>query len=129
MTAPDPHWRDAPITPGNWQFAPEPAGSAATFAGGQFSMRCDAARHVVTLLRAIPHATGPAQISIITGQGVRTLTAAPGSGSITATVDARDPLLDAMAFSRGRFVVAVPGGPTIYVPSWTEVSRVVEDCR
>jgi hypothetical protein len=48
---------------------------------------------------------------------------------VELTLPARDPLLDAIAFSRGRFAVAVPGEPTLYVPSWTEISRVIEDCR
>jgi hypothetical protein len=34
-----------------------------------------------------------------------------------------------MAFSRGRFAIETAGLPTLYVPSWPEVSRVVEDCR
>ena len=46
-----------------------------------------------------------------------------------ASVPARDPLLDAMAFSRGRFAVEVSGGPTLVVPAYPEVTRVIEDCR
>ena len=46
-----------------------------------------------------------------------------------AGLPARDPLLDAMAFSKGRFAVEVAGLPTLYLPSWIEVSRVIEDCR
>ena len=42
---------------------------------------------------------------------------------------ARDPLLDAMAFSKGRFALEVAGLPTLYVPSYPEVTRVIEDCR
>ncbi|MDG2003332.1 MAG: hypothetical protein P8J20_08375 [Novosphingobium sp.] len=48
---------------------------------------------------------------------------------IAVTLPASDPLLDAMAFSRGRFAVETAGLPTLYVPSWPEVSRVIEDCR
>ena len=40
-----------------------------------------------------------------------------------------DPLLDAMAITKGRFAVAAPGEPTLYLPAWAEVSRVIEDCR
>jgi len=49
--------------------------------------------------------------------------------ALAVSLAARDPLLDAMAFSRGRFAVETAGLPTLYVPSWTEVSRVIEDCR
>jgi len=38
-------------------------------------------------------------------------------------------LLDAMAFSRGRFATAASGAPMLTVPSAPEVTRVVEDCR
>ncbi len=40
-----------------------------------------------------------------------------------------DALLDAMAFSRGCFMVEAPGTAPLYLPSWAEVSRVIEDCR
>ena len=48
---------------------------------------------------------------------------------IFARVPARDPLLDAMAFSKARFAVEVPGSPALYVPSYPEVTKVIEDCR
>jgi hypothetical protein len=48
---------------------------------------------------------------------------------IAATLTARDALLDAMAFSRGRFAIETQSLPTLYVPSWPEVSKVIEDCR
>jgi hypothetical protein len=34
-----------------------------------------------------------------------------------------------MAFSRGRFVVEIEGLRWAVLPSWSEVGRVVEDCR
>ena len=40
-----------------------------------------------------------------------------------------DELLDAMAFSRGRFVIEQAGAPTLVVPAYPEVGRVIEDCR
>ena len=49
--------------------------------------------------------------------------------TIVARVPARDPLLDAMAFSKGRFAIEIAGLPTLYAPSWAEVTRVIEDCR
>lgn len=48
---------------------------------------------------------------------------------MVASFAARDPLLDAMAFSRGRFAIQSDGLPTLYVPSWPEIGRVLEDCR
>jgi hypothetical protein len=49
--------------------------------------------------------------------------------SIVARLPAQDPLLDAMAFSKGRFALEVAGLQTLYVPSWAEITRVIEDCR
>ena len=46
-----------------------------------------------------------------------------------AQVPASDPLLEQMAFSRGRFLVVVEGGPSLVVPAWPELARVIEDCR
>jgi hypothetical protein len=48
---------------------------------------------------------------------------------VAVAVAANDPLLDAMALSKGRFAVEVEGEPTLYLPSHAEVSRVIEDCR
>lgn len=39
-----------------------------------------------------------------------------------------DPLLDAMAFSRGRFALESSSG-ALYLPSYPEITRVIEDCR
>jgi hypothetical protein len=48
---------------------------------------------------------------------------------LTADFAAFDPLLDALAFSRGRFAVSVSGTPALVVPPWPEIARLVEDCR
>jgi hypothetical protein len=129
-TTPQPaaDWRDAPITPGDWQWGVTSLGSTANFAGGQFVMRCDRPQGTVSLMRSA-NASAPVTMTIRTESGARTLTAVPVAGGISVSIAARDPLLDAMAFSRGRFAVEAPGAPTLYVPSWTEASRVIEDCR
>lgn len=49
--------------------------------------------------------------------------------AIEARLAAGDRLLDAIALSKGRFAVEGPGTPTLYLPSWAEVTRVIEDCR
>jgi hypothetical protein len=46
-----------------------------------------------------------------------------------ARVNSNSPVLDAMAYSRGTFALESSGAPAVYVPSWPEVARVVEDCR
>jgi len=52
-----------------------------------------------------------------------------GRRGLAADLPATDPLLDAMAISKGRFAVQTGGETTLYVPSWPEVTRVIEDCR
>jgi len=97
-------------------------------------LRCDVARRRVYLSR-LPGAAVPAAsatLSIRTSSVVRAVAAVAGSGTPTywvAEFDVRDPLLDAMAFSRGRFVIETAGAPRLVIPAWAEVSRVIEDCR
>ena len=52
-----------------------------------------------------------------------------GAGTVAAALPAQDPLLDAMGFSRGRFIVELGGQAPLVVPAWAEVLRVTEDCR
>ena len=124
------NWRDMPASPGGWHWQRTTAGSEASFAGGQFIMRCNAAQGTITLLRATAAVSGQVPMSISTSDAAtRALMAVPVPGGVAVTLSAHDPLLDAMAFSRGRFAVETQGNAPLYVPSWTEVSRVIEDCR
>lgn len=140
-TAPSPSadWRDWPVTPGTWRYDRQsPARSIATFgrAGPGFAIQltCDTgARQLMLSLVAAP---GAESIVIRTSTMVRTLPTAIMSRADAfnpATSDARlpatDPLLDAMAFSRGRFVVERPGSAPLVIPAWPEIGRVIEDCR
>ncbi|MDR2856874.1 MAG: hypothetical protein LBV50_03390 [Novosphingobium sp.] len=123
-------WRQAPVTPGDWNWSMESGRSTARFAGGMLVLRCDRAG-TVTLIRA-GAAAGPVPMTITTSSGARTLSASPLPGSAPAlavTLEAGDPVLDAMIFSRGRFMVEAPGLAPIHIPSWPEIGRVVEDCR
>jgi hypothetical protein len=109
----------------------EGARSVARFDGDALILSCNREAGSITLLRP-GVATGTVPVTITTATLNRTLTATAEAGPppvIALTLPARDGLLDAMAFSRGRFAVEVAGLPTLYVPSWTEVSRVIEDCR
>ena len=130
-TAPATDWRDAAITPGDWQWASEGGHSVARFAGGLVILRCDRAAGSVTLERS-GTATRQVPMTISSSALTRPVTGTPVAGpppQIAVTFAARDPLLDAMAFSRGRFAIEAAGLQTLYVPSWPEVSRVIEDCR
>lgn len=134
--APPRDWRDAPITPGTWSYRGEAQGTAAWFfaATGEplFAVRCERMAPRVTLQRS-GAANGPLPLSVVTTTLSRSFTVIPpppgGPQQLAVSVSPRDPLLDAMAFSRGRFMVEAPGTATLYLPAWPEIARVVEDCR
>jgi hypothetical protein len=107
-------WRDLPLAPGDWSY--DSGSSEARY--GDFSLRCDVARRQVVLSRL--GSSGPLRLR--TTYGERLL--APGGA-----LPAADPLLDEMAFSRGRFTVEARGLATLVLPTWPEPARVVEDCR
>lgn len=129
------NWMDAPATPGDWTYRPVQGGGAALFgeprSEARFTLRCDRSQRQVHLERA-GEAGGQVPVVIRTETTDRTLTGQPAAGQlplIRASLAANDRLLDAIAFSKGRFAVETPGLPTLYLPAWPEVSRVIEDCR
>jgi len=107
-----------PITPGQWTYASTASGSVASF-GSAISLRCDRATRTVMISRP---SAAPAVLTIATDTLTRTL---PVGGRLLAN----DPLLDAMAFSRGRMLISGGTGPVLAVPSWPEAARSIEDCR
>lgn len=136
MPAPAPeNWIDAARTPGDWTYRSATGGSVALYGEAQtdarFSIRCDSSARSITFSRA-GNAASTVPMRILTETAQRTLNAQPTGGGLpylTVTVPARDPLLDAMALTKGRFAVEVAGTPTLYLPAWAEVTRVIEDCR
>ena len=133
--APAADWRDAALTAGNWTYDAGTTGSVASFgpdrAAPLASLICDRAKGRIVLNRS-GSAAGPLPLTVTTSTVTRAFTAAPTTGPIpqlSLAFAARDPILDAMAFSRGRFAIEVAGLPTLYLPAWPEVARVVEDCR
>ena len=126
-------WRDLPQTPGIWTYRRDPSGSIALFgtadADALLTLRCDARARLVYLARAGSIA---APITIRTSSSARALMARPTGGTppyVATAFTPTDPLLDAMGFSRGRFVVEQAGSATLSIPAWAEVERVTEDCR
>jgi hypothetical protein len=134
----DRHWMDAHLTPGGWiyqNFAPA-KGRRALFSDLQntyyFSLACASGPDgmMVQFNRTGRPAARYLAMTIHTETAQRTLTAERfGTEMIIASVPASDPLLDAMALSKGRFAVEVEGEAALYLPSHAEVSRVIEDCR
>jgi len=130
-------WRDALRTPGDWRWSNVGGRSVATYGrigAPLLTMACDAPTRQVTLFRpaAAPQATS-FTITATSSRKMFTGFAQASSGQapsgVSVAVPSSDPILDAMAFSRGRFMVESAGMATLYLPSWPEVSRVIEDCR
>lgn len=90
-------------------------------------MNCTDSRQIA--LSAIARVPGANAITIRTETLDRALRADTSDSSVTAVLSASDPLLEAMAFSKGRFAVLVAGGPQLFLPAWPEVTRVIEECR
>ncbi len=111
--------RTAPLSPGQWSYSARMTGSDARF-GAIFSISCERTTRRVTLRR-----TGAASpigaMTIGTDLGVRTIAA-------NGVVAGSDPVLDAIAFSRGRFIVS-GGSSRLVLPSSPEAARSIEDCR
>ena len=127
-------WTYWPVTPGDWVYRQDERGSIALFGPlGQnalVSLRCDRAQGALFLSRQ-GQANGGTTITLRASQGLETFTATQAGDSpyIAAAIAPANPMLDKLAYSRGRFVVESPGLPPLKLPSWAEVSRVIEDCR
>lgn len=131
-------WRDVPLTPGRWTWrggAGQPSLSQFGMPGAPavFALRCDASRGIIVFSRSGSLGMSAAtSMTVTTSFGAFTVVARDGGGTppaILAELPARDPRLDQMAFSRGRFLIDLPGQPRLVVPSWPEAARVIEDCR
>jgi hypothetical protein len=119
--------------PGTWSYRQDSRGSVALFGmvgqDAELSLRCDRTRSRVYLSR---RGEGAGPLTIRTSSATRALNAAPTGGTpayLAVEFAVRDPLLDAIGYSRGRFAIEGAGLPPLAVPAWAEMLRVVEDCR
>lgn len=125
---------DGPQTPGTWGYIEEPGETLAIYgAAGRdpvFLIRCAGGQIGLGRVTASQSAA-PRAMSVTAETVSRQLQATPVAGRalVAATLSPRDPLLDAIAITKGRFAVGVEGERTLYLPAWVEVSRVIEDCR
>jgi hypothetical protein len=121
-------WQYGPLSPGDWDFGPGPRPRAAFGAESPtFVVECMAGRQIA--LSRIGAAPAASMLTIRTDLGERGIAAAGQPGAITATLVPSDPLLDELAFSRGRFLIRVDGLPDLVLPAWPEPARVIEECR
>jgi hypothetical protein len=123
---------DFPQTPGDWRYRQSGNLSAAEFGAGQFRIECNRANRTISLVRPGGASGAAPAMHVLTETREGTLGTTPQGQqppTVAAMLPAGDPLLDAMAFSKGRFAIETSGLPTLYLPSWPEVTRVIEDCR
>jgi hypothetical protein len=128
-----PDWQDWPVTAGTWRYGRDARGTRATYGVAGVSplvtLTCDRAARTVTIART---GTIVAPFTIRTTSLTRIVAAQPAGGQplqVAARLAATDPLLDAIAFSRGRFTLEQPGATPLVLPPWAEIGRVIEDCR
>lgn len=130
------NWEDWPVTPGSWTYRADSGGGAGLFAvpgeGARVVMRCDRASGQIIISRMAATTHPGARMTIRTSYGATAWPVEMVAGGLPQ-VDARIPVadtgLDAIAYSRGRFTVEIPGVAPLVLPSWAEVGRAVEDCR
>ena len=122
-----------PFTAGSWSYAGDPHSSNARFVDVSrtllFSLQCDKRIRETSLLvsRGAASVT-PLAITLRASTSAKAVTGTGGGPLAVVMLDRNDPILDAMAFSRGSFSVQA-GTSTFTLPARPELARVVEDCR
>ena len=118
---------------GSWGYVPVPGGSSARFVDTtgttRLAIQCTKATRQVTI--ALTSAAPAATLSVWTTSMTRVLPARFEANAmrVAAQVSASDRLLDAIAFSRGRIAVDMPGSVAVVAPAAPEAARVIDDCR
>lgn len=127
-------WIDWPLAAGDWVYRRDERGSIALFgAMGQnatVTLRCDTGRRRIYLAREGAGVSG--RMVVRTSSTLKEFAAGPTGATPTylgTEISPTDPILDAMALSRGRFAIEVDGQQPIAIPAWAEITRIVEDCR
>ena len=131
------NWQDAPRSAGDWVYRRDSRGSVALFgasgADASFIIRCDSAVRRIYLSRAGAFPGGDdGMMTIRASSGLKSFSVKNNGNTpayVAAALPVNEPQLDAMAYSRGRFLVSVKGEADLIIPSWPEIARVIEDCR
>ena len=133
VTAAKGDWTDWPLAAGDWVYRQDQRGSIALFgppnADARVTLRCDRARQRIYLARA---GSGAGSFVIRSSSMMKEFAGAPTGGTLpylATEISPRDPILDAVIYSRGRIAIEVAGQTPLAIPSWAEIGRVVEDCR
>ena len=133
VTASSVDYSIARIAAGSWTYQSVPGGSAARFIDStgtaRFALECSKATRRVTISRT--SATAAPSLFVWTTDFSRTLGVRfePNAMRVAVELAARDPLLDGIAYSRGRIAVTSGGSDALVMPAWPEAARTIEDCR
>lgn len=133
-TPPPKDWRDWPVTPGAWRYEQQGVSTVATFgatgAPPVLTMRCEIPARQVVFAPIAARVAGQMVVRTTFGAASWPLQASPANPAQFVSARAgSDSALDQIAFSRGRFVIEVPGAAPLVLPTWAEITRVIEDCR
>lgn len=118
---------------GTWTYAATADGSEARFVSAsaiaQLFVHCTRATRRVSIAK--PASSAAPFLSVWTSSLARSVASTfdPATGRLTIDLRATDPLLDAIASSRGRIGFGVAAQPALVVPARAEAARVIEDCR
>ncbi len=123
----------ARVTPGLWTYQLMPGGSAARFIDSsgtaRFALECSKVTRRVTIARTSAVAAPSMLLWASDASRMLATRFEPNAMRVSADLAARDPLLDAIAFSRGRIAVTMFGAEALVMPAWPEAARTIEDCR
>jgi hypothetical protein len=127
-------WIDWPLASGDWVYRRDERGSIALFGptgqNATVTLRCDTGRRRIYLAREGAGTGG--RMVVRTSSTLKEFAASHTGASpayLATEILPTDPVLDAMALSRGRFAIEADGQQPIAIPSWAEITRIVEDCR
>ena len=130
---PSGHWTDWPMEAGVWTYRRDERGSIALYgAAGKDALvmlRCDKARALIYLSRAAGASGNLMVRTSSTSKAIPTGLTNTQPSYAVSELATNDAVLDAVAFSRGRVAFELPGTQNIAIPVWSEIGRVVEDCR
>ena len=116
-----------------WTYRRDERGSIALYGAvgkdALVMLRCDKARGRIYMSRA---ANIGGSMMVRTSSTSKAIPTGPSGTQpiyVASELAVNDALLDAMAFSRGRIALEPAGAQNIAIPVWSEIGRVVEDCR
>ena len=119
--------------PGTWTYTASADGGEAVFIDSnnqpQLSLRC--ARGIRRVVLSKPASAASPTLGVWSSTASKSWPATydAATARLSAQIANWDPVLDAIAYSRGRFAVAAAGQAPLVVPDWADLSRIIEDCR